>query len=37
MRILRWVCGKTRYDRIRNDNIRDKVRVVKSIEADKNL
>ena len=23
MRMLRWICGKTRLDRIRNDNIRE--------------
>jgi hypothetical protein len=24
MRMLRWICGHTRKDRIRNDDIRDK-------------
>jgi hypothetical protein len=27
MRMLRWICGHIRKDRIRNDYIRDKVRV----------
>ena len=27
MRMLRWMCGHTRKDRIRNDDIRDKVGV----------
>jgi hypothetical protein len=27
MRMLRWICGHTRKDRIRNDNIRDKLGV----------
>ena len=27
MRMLRWMCGKTRNDRIRNANIRDMVGV----------
>ncbi|KAK4352787.1 hypothetical protein RND71_028305 [Anisodus tanguticus] len=27
MRILRWMCGHIRRDRIRNDDIRDRVRV----------
>jgi hypothetical protein len=27
MRMLRWICGHTRKDRIRNDDIRDKLRV----------
>ena len=27
MRMLRWFCGHTRRDRIRNDDIRDKVGV----------
>jgi hypothetical protein len=27
MRMLRWICDHTRKDRIRNDDIRDKVRV----------
>ena len=27
MRMLRWMCGKTRNDRIRNANIRDMARV----------
>jgi hypothetical protein len=27
MRILRWICGHTRKNRIRNDNIRDKLGV----------
>jgi hypothetical protein len=25
MRLLRWICGHTRKDRIRNDDIRDKL------------
>jgi hypothetical protein len=28
MRMLRWICGHTRKDRIRNDDIRDKLGVV---------
>ncbi|KAK4371669.1 hypothetical protein RND71_007053 [Anisodus tanguticus] len=31
MRMLRWMCGHTRRDRIRNDDIRDKV-IVASVE-----
>ena len=27
MRMLRWICGHTRKDRIRNDDIRDKLGV----------
>ena len=27
MRMLRWLCGKTRNDRIRNANIRDMIEV----------
>jgi hypothetical protein len=27
MRMLRWICGHTRKDRIRNDDNRDKLRV----------
>jgi hypothetical protein len=27
IRMLRWICGHTRRDRIRNDNIRDKLGV----------
>jgi len=27
MRMLRCMCGKTRHDRIRNDNIRERVGV----------
>jgi hypothetical protein len=27
MRILRWFCGHTRRDKVRNDNIRDRARV----------
>jgi hypothetical protein len=27
MRMLRWICGHTRKDRIRNDDIRDKIGV----------
>jgi hypothetical protein len=27
MRILRWICGHTNKDRIRNDDIRDKLEV----------
>jgi hypothetical protein len=27
MRMLRWICGHTRRDRIRNDDIRDKLGV----------
>jgi hypothetical protein len=25
IRMLRWICGHTRKDRIKNDNIRDKL------------
>jgi hypothetical protein len=32
MRMLRWMCGKTREDRIRNDNIRVNVGVVSMVE-----
>jgi hypothetical protein len=28
MRMLRWICGHTRKDQIRNDDIRDKLEVV---------
>ena len=28
MRILRWICGHTRIDRVRNDGIRDRLEVV---------
>ena len=28
MRMLRWMCGKSRNDRIRNANIHDMVKVV---------
>jgi len=31
MRMIRWICGHTRLDRIRNEVIRDKIRVA-SIE-----
>ena len=27
MRMLRWICGHTRMDRVRNDDIRDRLRV----------
>ena len=27
MRMLRWICGHTRMDRIRNDDIRDRLEV----------
>jgi hypothetical protein len=27
MQMLRWICGHTRRDQIRNDNIQDKLRV----------
>jgi hypothetical protein len=27
MRILRWICGHTRRDRVRNDDIRERLRV----------
>jgi hypothetical protein len=27
MRMLRWICGHTRKDKIRNDDIRDKLGV----------
>jgi hypothetical protein len=27
MRMLRWICGYTRMDRVRNDDIRDRLRV----------
>jgi hypothetical protein len=27
MRMLRWICGNTRKDRIKNDDIRDKLGV----------
>jgi hypothetical protein len=27
IRMLRWICGHTRKDRIRNDDIRDKLGV----------
>jgi hypothetical protein len=27
MRMLRWICGHTCKDRIRNDDIRDKLRI----------
>ena len=29
MRMLRWMCGKTRNDRIRNANIHDMIKVVR--------
>jgi hypothetical protein len=28
IRMLHWICGHTRKDRIKNDDIRDKLRVV---------
>ena len=28
MRMLRWICGHTRRDRVRNDHIRDRLGVV---------
>ena len=28
MRMLRWICGHTRRDRVRNDDIRDRLGVV---------
>ena len=31
MRMLRWICGHTRMDRVRNDDIRDRLGVA-SIE-----
>ena len=31
MRMLRWICGHTRMDRVRNDDIRDRLEVA-SIE-----
>jgi len=27
MRMLRWICGHTRMDRVRNDDIRDRLGV----------
>ena len=27
MRMLRWICGHTRMDRVRNDNIRDRLEI----------
>ena len=27
MRMLRWICGHTRMDRVRNDDIRDRLEV----------
>jgi hypothetical protein len=30
--MLRWMCGKTRRDRIRNDNIRGRTRVARIVE-----
>jgi hypothetical protein len=27
MRMLRWICGHTRKDRVRNDDIRERLRV----------
>lgn len=35
MRMLHWMCGKTRHGRIRNDNIREKVGVVRLIDIEK--
>jgi hypothetical protein len=32
MRMLRWICGHTRLDRVRNDDIRDRLEVA-PIEA----
>jgi hypothetical protein len=32
MGMLRWMCGKTRQDRIRNDNIRERVGVAPTVE-----
>jgi hypothetical protein len=36
MRMLRWCCGHTRRDRVRNDDIRDRVGVA-LIEIDSTL
>ena len=36
IRMLRWICGHTRRDRVRNDNIRDRLRVA-SIEEKLNI
>jgi len=30
--MLRWMCGKTRWDRIRNDDIRERVGVAPMVE-----
>lgn len=30
--MLRWTCGKTRHDKIRNDNIKDSVGVTPIVE-----
>jgi hypothetical protein len=32
MRMLRWMCGKTRCDRIKKDDIRERVRVAPIVE-----
>ncbi|KAG5610037.1 hypothetical protein H5410_021318 [Solanum commersonii] len=32
MRILRWMCGHTRSDKIRNEDIRDKVGVASMVD-----
>lgn len=32
MMMLRWMCGKTRQDEIRNDNIRESVGITPIVE-----
>lgn len=32
MRMLRWMCGLTRGDRVRNEIVREKVRVVSVVD-----
>lgn len=32
MRMLRWICGKTRLDKIRTDNIKESVEITPIVD-----